>query len=406
MLQPHSPLLACAFALALMTACNRGGKPVEANSASDVPTVAVAKAVRESMSRDLVLTAEFKPFQEIDVMAKVAGYVKQIDFDIGDRVKQGQLLAVLEVPEMVNDLARGQATLDRSMAEVRKAQEELQRAQSGHEMSHLQYSRLASVSKDRPGLVAQQEVDDAHSRDLVAESQIAAARSSISAADEQVKVAQAELDKIRTLQNYTRVTAPFAGVITKRYANTGSMIQAGTASQTQAMPLARLSEARLLRLILPVPESAASQIRTGTVVEVRVPSLNRSFEGRVARTSGRVAADTRTLETEVDVQNPSLALMPGMYAEVNLVLEHRDAAVSIPSSAVAGSEAQRTVYVVGGDNKLDVRPVTLGFEASGRTEVRGGVNEGEWVVIGNRSQLARGQQVIPKETRMTALKSE
>ena len=125
---------------------------------------------------------------------------------------------------------------------------------------------------------------------------------------------------MKTLIEYTRVTAPFAGVITKRYADTGSMIQAGTASQTQAMPVVRLSENSLLRLILPVPESAVPTVHIGQPVEVRVPTLNRSFPGRVARFTGKISSSTRTMETEVDVPNPNLVLMPGMYAEVDLTL--------------------------------------------------------------------------------------
>ncbi len=390
------------IALAFVAGCNRQVKSVEANVTPDLQTVAVARAANEDMSRDLVITGEFKPFQEIDVMAKVAGYIKKINVDIGDRVQQGQLLAVLEVPEMADDLARGKATLDRSAAEVRRAGEELQRAQSAHDMAHLSYTRLDGVMKERPGLIAQQEVDDAHSRDLVAEAQVAAARSSLSAAQEQVKVAEAELAKIRTLNNYVNVTAPFAGVITKRYANLGSMIQAGISSQTQAMPVVRLSENSLLRLILPVPESVVPTIRIGSNVDVSVPSLHRTFEGRVARFADRVQLDTRTMETEVDVPNPSLTLIPGMYAEVNLTLERRNDALSIPLSAIGGTDKDPLVYVVTPDNKLAIRKIRLGLETANRAEVRAGLQAGELVVIGNRSQLTEGQSVLPKVTELAA----
>src|SRR5439155_5816880 len=121
-------------------------------------------------------------------------------------------------------------------AEVARARDEIQRAESAHNMAHLSYDRLASVSKQRPGLVALQEIDDAHGKDLVAEAQVAAAKSSLNAAMQQVDVNKAEMGKVHTMHAYTRVTAPFTGVVTKRYADTGSMIQAGTASQTQAMP--------------------------------------------------------------------------------------------------------------------------------------------------------------------------
>ncbi len=265
----------------LLSSCSRERK-VEATSET-LPTVAVAKAVTRDLSHSEVLTAEFKPFQEIDVMAKVAGYVKEIYVDAGDRVKQGQLLAVLEIPEMASDIARAKANFEHSKSEVARSRDELQRAQAAHEMNHLAYQRLDAVSKSKPGLVAQQEIDDAHGRDLQSEAQISAAKSALAASEDQVRVAEAEQAKIKTMFEYTRVTAPFTGVITKRFANTGSMIQAGTSSTTQTMPLVRLSENGLLRLILPVPESEVPLVKIGKPVDVNVPTLHRTFPGKIAR---------------------------------------------------------------------------------------------------------------------------
>jgi RND family efflux transporter MFP subunit len=177
------------------------------------------------------------------------------------------------------------------------------------------------------------------------------------------------------------------------------MIQAGTSSQTQAEPVVRLSQNNLLRLILPVPESVVPTIHLGQSVEVKVPSLHRSFPGKVARFANRVNLDTRTMETEVDVPNPQLVLVPGMYAEVDLTLERHQNALTIPISALAGSK----VYVVTSDNKIQVRDITVGLETANRAEIRAGLTDGELVVIGNRSQLTPGQQVIPKPTELAAL---
>jgi RND family efflux transporter MFP subunit len=395
----------CAAALIFTAACRSAGK-VEAKVTSDAPVVAVAKAKIENITNAVVLTAEFKPFQEVEVMAKVAGYVQHMSVDVGDRVSQGQLLATLEIPEMQDDLARSQANLQRSEADVRRAKDELQRAESQHDVVHLTSSRLASVSKDQPGLVAQQEVDDARGRDLVAESQVSAAKSGLASAEQQVGVAQAELAKVKTLLNYAKVTAPFTGVVTKRFADTGSMIQAGTASQTQAMPLVRLSQNNLLRLILPAPESVVPSIHLGQSVDVRVPSLHRSFAGKVARFADRVNLDTRTMETEVDVPNPQLTLVPGMYAEVDLTLERQADALAIPISAIGGTEQEPVTYVVNAKQEIEVRRIAVGLETASRAEIRSGLHEGEMVVIGNRSQLSAGQQVIPKMTELAASKAE
>jgi len=269
---------------------------------SDAPTVAVAKVGTEDISHGIVLTGEFKPFQEIEVLAKVAGFVKKINVDVGDHVQEGQLLALIEVPEMADDQARAQSMLNRSQAEVARAKDELQRAESSHTIAHLSYTRLSDVAKQRAGLIAQQEIDDAQSKDLQAEAQVNAAKSNITAAEQQVQVSSADVQKLKTLFEYTRVTAPFAGLITKRYADTGSMIQAGISSSTQAMPLVKLSENTLLRLIFPVPESAVHTVHVGQQVEVRVPTLGRSFPGRVARFSDKVLSATRTMDTKSTFQ--------------------------------------------------------------------------------------------------------
>jgi RND family efflux transporter MFP subunit len=380
--------------------------------AVDIPTVAVAKAGTSDLSHVLVLTAEFTPFQEVDLMAKVAGYVKNINVDLGDRVKQGQLIAVLEIPEMTNEVTKAKAGVQRSQAQVTQAQDEVKRAESGHQMAHLNYERLAAVMKTRPGLIAQQEVDDAQSKDLVAEAQVQVAKSNLAAAVEQVGVTKADLGKYETMFDYTRVTAPFSGVITKRFANTGSMIQAGTASQTQAMPIVRLSENSLLRLTLPVPESAVPTVHVGQQVDVRVPTLNRTFPGKVARFSDKVQSATRTMDTEVDVPNSSLVLVPGMYAEVDLTLQRSNDALAIPVSAVdldsSGSSddgrknTTGKVLVVKPDNHLELRNVTIGLETANRVEIRSGLRDGELVVIGNRAALQPGQVVKPKITVMMA----
>jgi RND family efflux transporter MFP subunit len=367
--------------------------------ASAIPTVAVAKAKTEDMSRSLVITAEFKPFQEVDVMAKVAGYVKNINVDVGSRVKQGDLLAVLEIPEMADDQARADSVLSRSQAEVARARDELKRAETSRNIAHLSYSRLADVAKQKAGLVAQQEIDDAQSKDLVAEAQVSAARSSLSAAEQQVQVSTAELQKVKTLLEYTRVTAPFAGVITKRYADTGSMIQAGTSSSTQVMPLVRLSENSLLRLVLPVPESAVPTVHIGQQVEVRVPTLDRSFPGQVARFADKLQTATRTMDTEVDVPNPGLILIPGMFAEVNLTLNHRAAVLAVPVAAV---DAGNQVMVVGPDSRVAMRSVQVGLQTGDNVEIRSGLREGDLVVTSTRASLHDGQEVHPKLVDMAA----
>lgn len=390
----------------LIGLCSCGRKPeVEAanpgtSPSTSPPVVAVARVAPADLSTAVVLTAEFLPFQEVEVHAKVAGYVKEIMVDVGDRVKAGQTLAVLEVPEMTDDVARAEAASKRSEAEVQHAKDELARAQAGYDAAHLVYQRLAGVAELRPNLVAQQEIDDAKAKDLAAEAGVSAANSALAAAQQQVQVSQVEQQRTNTMLAYSRITAPFAGVISKRYADTGAMIQAGTASQTQAMPLVRLSQLDLLRLVLPVPESIVASIHLREPVEVQVPSLKRTFPGVVARFSDKVSTSTRTMDTQVDVPNPSLTLVPGMYAEANLTLDRRQNALAIPLMAVSTQGDTSTVFVVTPENKVEERRVKLGIQTANRTEVIAGLRDGDLVVVGNRSQIQPGLQVTPKPIEM------
>jgi RND family efflux transporter MFP subunit len=402
---PIFPLLLAALGSLLLSSCGRS-RDVQAGAAAapEIPTVAVARAATADLSRDLILTAEFKPFQEVDVMAKVSGYVKEIRVDVGDRVKEGDLLATLEVPEMADDLRKSQAGVRHSQSEVARAQDEIARAKSAHDIAHLSYNRLLQASLKKPGLIAQQEIDDAQSRDLVAEAQLSAANSSLAAAGQQVDVDQSSTARVQTMIDYQRVTAPFTGVVTKRFADKGSMIQAGTASQTQAMPVVRLSQNELLRLILPVPESVVPTVHVGQQVEVRVPTLNRTFPGKVARFSDKLSYQTRTMDTEVDVPNPSLVLIPGMYAEVNLTLARHNAVVAVPVMAVDEDAAggSGSVMVITPNNRVEVRHVALGLETANRVEIRSGLNDGDMVVLTGRASLKAGQEVRPKVTAMAA----
>src|SRR5262249_36581745 len=210
--------------------------------------------------------------------AKVAGFVKDMKVDIGDRVKAGQLLAVLEVPELGDDLDHARAAERRAGADYRDA--------------HLAYTRLVAVNKEHPNLIAQQDLDTAEAPDT-AEAREAPAEGALAAA-------KADADKYQTLVGYTRIAAPFAGVVTKRYADPGALIQAGTASNTQSMPLVRLSDNTLLRLDFPVSVDYVSGIRLDQPVNVSVDSLGgRVFRGRVKRFSANVGDSTRTMPVAI-----------------------------------------------------------------------------------------------------------
>ena len=359
-------------------------------------TVGVTKVTRKPIFRDLTVSSELVPFQEIDVFAKESGYVKQLLVDYGTRVKTGQLMAVLEIPELQIQIQQDDAAIQSAKDQVMHAQNEISRLEAQRNVYHLAYTRLKGVSDSRPGLVAQQELDDAQGKDLAAESQIEAAKSTMQVAQGQLDAAKAREQRDKVLFDYAQIRAPFDGVVTQRYANLGTLLQAGTNSSTQAKPLVRLSQDDKFRLVIPVPESYVRYIRVNDPVQVRVDSFNKVLPGKVARFSVDVNQDTRTMHTEVDVDNPSRVLIPGLYAEATLMLERKNDALVVPLQAVNQSGQQATVLLVDSSNHIQERKITLGLQTASDAEVVDGVNEGDLVVVSDRSGLKAGTEVKPQ----------
>jgi RND family efflux transporter MFP subunit len=378
-----------------LSSCGGGSKKVEASGQPSV-TVGVARVVKKTLSRQLTLSSELIPFQEIDVYAKESGYIQKLDVDYGTHVKQGQAIATLEIPELLAQLQEDQAEIKNASNQMNRAENELKRDQAQYDALHLEFTRLNGVFENQPGIVAQQEVDDARGKDLAASSQVDAGKAGYEAAQSNLARAQARLAHDQTLYDYAKIVAPFAGVITQRYANLGALVQAGTTSSTQAMPIVRLSEDDLFRLVIPVPESYVRYIKVGDPVSVRVPSLNQTFPGKVTRFSVDVRQDTRTMHTEVDVPNPKRVLLPGLYAEATLSLEHRDDIPTVPLQAINHAADKASVFIVNGNGEIEDRPVTLGISTSTDAEVVSGLNEGEEVIVSDRSGLKPGQRVRPQ----------
>ena len=371
-----------------LIACKSSAPP-----APMIPTVPVATVGTATLANDLTLTAEFLPYQDVDVMAKVAGYVKTISVDIGDHVQQGQVLAVLEVPEILSDVARAKAGVAAAEANIVTAQAAVQRAEATANMAKLSFQRIQDVATKDKGLVPRQEIDVAQSRQMEAAAQLASAESSVQAAKDAKAGAEQEYVRAQTMMSYATIRAPFAGVVTKRYASTGSMIQAGTASQTQAMPVVKLAQNNLLRLILPVPVNDVSGVKNGQAVDVAVSSLGRTLEGTVTRSADSVQMATRTMDTEVDVQNRDGSLVPGMYAEVHLHLAARPNVLSVPLDAVDGlGTSVQQAYLVR-DGTVHLVTVQTGLQTPDRVEIISGLQRGDEVIVGRHTGLSDGERV-------------
>jgi len=361
----------------------------------DIPVVAASHAVRTDLKNDVTLTAELEPYYEVDVMAKEAGYIRHMLVDIGDHVKAGQLICVLEIPELQDDLQRAKADVQTATAEQSAAEQDRKRAMAAEAIAHLSYTRILDVSKKEPGLVPLQEVDVAHSRDLEAEAQVAAAEQNIQASVSRLQAARAALEHESALVEYTRITSPLNGVITQRNASDGAMIQSGISSNTQAMPVVHVAEDDILRLMLPVPEAYVGIIHNGESVTVTVPALGRTLSGKVTRFADRVQASTRTMTAEVDLKNTKLDLIPGMYAQVELSLADAPKAVAVPVGALDSSGNTNKVYTVDAAGIVHIRNVSTGIQSPQFVQVISGIQPGETVILGSHSGLQDGARVQP-----------
>ena len=230
--------------------------------AARLPYVAVAPVKRETIANSLSIAGQFIPYQNVDLHAKVAGYIRTINVDIGDHVHKGQVLAVLEIPELVAEVDEARRPFTMPKKKFSGTQRRI-RAEADSVALHANADRLINTAKARPGLIAEQELDDATAKDRASQAQVDAAKSALAAAKQQLAVAQANQQHYSALSDYAKITAPYDGVVTWRFSDTGSLVQTGT-STNSGLPVVTLAQIEVLRLRIPVPESSRRRCELAT----------------------------------------------------------------------------------------------------------------------------------------------
>lgn len=412
----HNPssLLLRFIALALLSglwltvpACSRSG----ATAAKDAPEIAtpagVVPVVRKNLADYFEIASEFIPYQQIDLHAKVSGYIQKLLINWGTHVRTGQLMAVLEVPELQAVVLRDQAAIARDQQALSRARQELDSAVSAYTVAHLTYQRLYGVQKTNPQLVAQEEVDIDQGKDMEAGAAVVAARDALAATQQQLAVDKSVLGRDQYMFAYSRITAPFDGVVTKLYAYTGSLLPAGTSSSKTGLPLCQLSQTNLLRLVIPVPEAVVPEVRVGESVNVRVVPLDRAFPGKVSLVSGQIDLATRTMHTEVEVPNPKYVLVPGMYAYVELPMKRAKNALSLPIQAVENAQPEQgIVLLMTRGDRIEQRTVRLGVETATDVQIVSGLQEGDRVIFGDLTRYHPGELIKPTPVNLAALTAD
>jgi len=358
--------------------------------AADVPTVAVVPVTKGEIYREVSFDAELRPYKEIELHARATGYLDKMLVDAGDVVKEGQPIAALDVPELQFDLQNAQAT-------ERRAKADMEKFTAAYEEAHLALTRLESADKAQPNLIAKQDVDSARLRDQ-------SAKAALNSAKEEQNVAAASTKRFQTMVDFTQISAPFAGVITRRYSDPGSLIQAGTSSGSH--PLVRLSQVDLLRVAFPVSVSYVAGVKVGDEAEIRIPSLRKNFTAKISRVSQKVETSTRTMEAQIDLPNADNSLIAGVYATVMLKIDRRNDALVLPVEAVARDKGTASVYLVNKENKIEARNITVGTESPTHLEIVEGLTAGDFVMVGSRAQFSHGQSVQPRQVELPTLDKE
>jgi len=377
---------AASLCLMLACGCNKPSAAEAPKPAAPPGTmeVAVTQVKRGPITRSINLPATIRARQQVTLYAKVAGYLKSIRVDRGDSVKEGDLIAEVEAPEL-------KAELEQTVASERRSQAEINRAQATYEEAHQAYTRLSSVSQTQHGLIAAQDLDEAKMRDHSAEATLAAAR-------EQALVAQAAVNRLKSLLDYARVLAPFSGVITKRWVDLGALIPAATGSSSpQSAAVVTLMDFSTVRVEAYVPEPETPLIQNGLAAEVKVEELaGKSFTGTVTRFAHALEEATKTMATEIDIANPEGTLRPGMFATVKLAVERKADVLLVPVEALVVEKTTTAVFTVV-DGKAKKIPVKPGFQDGKFAEIFDGPVLGATVIMPGKVPLSDGQPVKARE---------
>jgi multidrug efflux pump subunit AcrA (membrane-fusion protein) len=310
------------------------------------PLVNAATVKRASPSTQLLLPGNITPVTEAYIFARAAGYLKVRYVDIGDRVRAGQKLADIEAPDLDQQVSQAQAALAQAQGQLGQAQATLEQLTATRDLAEITWQRYKVLTAD--GAVSRQDGDNQSTSAKTSAANVVAQQKTVRATEQFVRASQATLDRLLTLQGYERITAPFDGIITARNVDVGALISAtgsslGPVRNNGAGPsdipsggeIFRLAEIGKLRILIAVPQTNAPGVRVGQAATVTVQQIpDQSFPGKVARTSSSLDAQSRTLLTEVDVDNPKGVLLPGMYAMVSFTTDRIDPPFLVPDAAL------------------------------------------------------------------------
>jgi RND family efflux transporter MFP subunit len=360
-----------------------------AAQAESRPIVEAVMPRRTALARRLRSNATLSAFEETDLFAKVPGYLSEVKVDIGDHVKAGQILAVIDIPETEKELRENEAQLEARRQALNSAARQVERAKADLALQQVTFKRQETLNKDR--WASDQALDEIRAKAGISQADLGLAEANRDLAAAQVDLASATVEKTKVLLAYAKITAPFDGVVAQRLVNRGDLVQAATS--TRASPLFKLERIDIIRVFCDVPENDVPHVHVGDPASVKPIGLEGDpFTGTITRFAFRLDPETRNMRTEIDLANRDERLYPGMYAEVSLELNRRSSVLTVPAAAI-GSDAGGTFVFAINDGRVRRVPVKTGMSDNGRVEVIAGLSEDVAVVTSSKQAPPVGATV-------------
>jgi RND family efflux transporter MFP subunit len=387
-------ILAGLFALGYWPRVAKARKLTAATQAKQhtLPVVTVVPVKEAPAEAELELPGNIQAITEAAVFARADGYIRRRLVDIGDRVKTGQILAEIESPELDQQIREAQATLQRARSNLHQADASLGQVKANLGLAEVTARRWQTLVGK--GVLSKQDGDEKQAALDARKADVAAAEAAIEAARDSVAANEATVQRLLELQSFRQVRAPFAGVITARNIDVGSLVSAGSSASLRE--LFRLAQIHTLRVFVNVPQSEVAGIKPGVFCSMEVEEhRGKKFEGRVTRTANSLDASSRTLLTEVQVANPSDALLPGMYATVHFQIGRANPPLLIPSAAFRNTDKGPMVAVLREGASVHLQPVKLGRDYGAQIEVVDGLLAGQKVITNLTDEVREGIKVKP-----------
>ena len=353
-----------------------------------VPAVRVAAVERSDKPVDLTLPGDTQAFARAAIFARATGYIAERRVDIGSRVKAGDILLRIAAPELDQQLAQAEAQAGQMRAQLLQAKAQVEQARANVNLANLTNNRTSTLATQ--GWASRQNADNSQAGVLSQGASLAAAEAGVKVAEANIKAQDATVDRLKALTSFKDVVAPFDGVVTTRSVDVGDLVKAdgsGTA-------LLGMDRDDILRISVNVPQNAAIGVRKGVVATIKVPQIpDRTFSGRVERSSVALLTASRTLTTEVDVPNPDGTLRAGLYVYVTLQIPRPEPAVIVPAEGLVFNQGGTQVAVVGDDDRAEWRSVHIRRDFGTTIEIDQGLTGQERIVLGPPADLRDGQRI-------------